>query len=90
MRLFFGMNINHTGKAFNDISNSDIIARRAATIVNGRIALAPRNGKWSMALWGKNLTNKLFIQHGWEYDWGDQIAWSRPRYYGIEVYLNFR
>lgn len=21
---------------------------------------------------------------------GDQIAWSRPRYYGVEVYLNFR
>ncbi|OIN60043.1 TonB-dependent receptor [Arsenicibacter rosenii] len=90
MRLFFGMNINHTGKAFNDISNSDVIARKAATIVNGRISLAPRNGKWSLALWGKNLTNKRFIQHGWEYDWGDQIAWSRPRYYGVEVYLNFR
>lgn len=90
MRLFWGFNINHTGKAFNDISNSDIIARRAATIVNSRLALAPRNGKWSIALWGKNLTNRQFIQHGWEYDWGDQIAWSRPRYYGLEVYLNFR
>ncbi|MBO0950562.1 TonB-dependent receptor [Fibrella forsythiae] len=88
-RVFVGMNINHTGKAFNDISNSALVARQAATIVNGRLSLAPRNGKWSVALWGKNLTNTLFIQHGWEYDWGNQIAWSRPRYMGVEVYLNF-
>ncbi len=89
LRVFLGMNINYTGKAFNDISNATIIARQAATIVNGRLSLAPRNGKWSIALWGKNLTNKTFIQHGWEYDWGNQIAWSRPRYFGIELYLNF-
>ncbi|RAI75256.1 hypothetical protein HMF3257_15620 [Spirosoma telluris] len=73
LRVFLGMNINHTGKAFNDISNSDIIARQAATIVNGRLSLAPRNGKWSIALWGKNLGNTLFIQHGWEYDWGIKL-----------------
>ncbi|GAB3994477.1 TonB-dependent receptor [Spirosoma daeguense] len=90
LRVFMGLNVNHTGRAFNDISNSDVIARRSATIVNGRLALAPRNGKWSVALWGKNLTNQFFIQHGWEYDWGNQIAWSRPRYVGVEVYLNFR
>ncbi len=89
LRLFVGMNINHTGKAYNDISNSEIIARQAATIYNGRISVAPRNAKWSAALWGKNLGNTLFIQHGWEYDFGNQIAWSRPRYYGLELYLNF-
>ncbi|MBO0930414.1 TonB-dependent receptor [Fibrella aquatilis] len=89
-RVFVGLNINHTGKAYNDISNSEILARVPASIVNGRLALVPANGKWSVALWGKNLTNKLYIQHGWEYEFGNQIAWSRPRYYGVEVYLNFR
>lgn len=88
-KLFVGLNFNQTGKAYNDISNSEVIARQAAAIVNGRIAIAPRDGKWSIALWGKNLTNRQFIQHGWEYDWGDQISWSRPRYWGVEVYLNF-
>lgn len=88
-KLFIGLNINQTGKAYNDISNSEIIARQSAAIVNSRIAIAPRDGKWSVALWGKNLTNRQFIQHGWEYDWGDQISWSRPRYWGVEVYLNF-
>jgi iron complex outermembrane receptor protein len=89
LRLSLGMNVNHTGKAFNDISNSELIARQAATIVNGRLALSPRNGKWSVALWGKNLTDQRFIQHGWEYDWGNQIAWSRPRYYGLELQWSF-
>jgi iron complex outermembrane recepter protein len=90
MRMYFGLNINHTGKAYNDISNSEVLARVPASIINGRVAIVPSNGKWSIALWGKNLTNKLFVQHGWEYEFGDQIAWSRPRYYGVEVYLNFR
>jgi iron complex outermembrane recepter protein len=89
LRLFVGMNINYTGKAYNDISNSDLIARQAVTIYNGRISLAPRNGKWSAALWGKNLSDTRYIQHGWEYDFGNQIAWSRPRYFGAELYLNF-
>ncbi|MEZ0540444.1 TonB-dependent receptor [Fibrella arboris] len=89
LRLFLGTTLTHTGKAFNDIANSELIARQAATIVNGRVSLAPRHGKWSIALWGKNLTNQLFIQHGWEYDWGNQVAWSRPRYLGVELYLNF-
>lgn len=90
LRLYVGLNVNHTGKSYNDVSNSEVIARVPASIVNGRVALVPSDGKWSIAFWGKNLTNKLYIQHGWEYDWGDQIAWSRPRYYGVEVYLNFR
>lgn len=90
LRMYVGLNVNHTGKAYNDISNSEVIARVPASIVNGRVAVVPANGKWSVAFWGKNLTNKLYIQHGWEYDWGNQIAWSRPRYYGVEVYLNFR
>ncbi|MFN8356550.1 MAG: TonB-dependent receptor [Spirosomataceae bacterium] len=89
MNLFLGLNINHTGKAYNDISNSEVLARVPATIVNSRISIAPKNGKYSIALWGKNLTNQLYVQHGWEYFWGDQIAWSRPRYMGIEVFLNF-
>lgn len=88
-RVILGGNINHVGKAYNDISNSEVLARRAATIVNARAAFMPKNGKWSIALWGKNLTDARFIQHGFEYEWGNQISWSRPRYIGLEMYLNF-
>lgn len=88
-KLLFGLNINHVGKAYNDISNSEVIARQATTIVNSRISLMPKNGKWSVALWGKNLGNTLYYQHGWEYSWGSQASLSRPRTYGIEMYLNF-
>ncbi len=88
-KVFFGLNINRTGKSYNDISNSEILARRAVTLVNSRLALSPKNGKWSVALWGKNLGNQIYYQHGWEYDWGDQVSIGRPRTYGIEMYLNF-
>lgn len=88
-KLLFGLSINHVGKAYNDISNSETIARQPSTIVNSRISLMPKNGKWSVALWGKNLGNTLYYQHGWEYIWGNQVSLSRPRTYGIEMYLNF-
>lgn len=88
-RILLGSNINYTGKAYNDISNAEIIARKAVTLVNARAALMPKNGKWSIALWGKNLTDARYIQHGFEYEWGNQISWSRPRYIGLEMYLNF-
>ncbi|MDZ7933884.1 MAG: TonB-dependent receptor [Emticicia sp.] len=88
-RLLLGANINYTGKAYNDISNYEVIARKAATIVNARAGIMPKNGKWSIALWGKNLTNTRYIQHGFEYEWGNQISWSRPTYVGLEMYLNF-
>ncbi len=88
-RINLNANINHTGKAYNDISNYELIARRATTILNARVALMPKNGKWSIALWGKNLSNERYIQHGFEYEWGNQISWSRPRNVGVEMYLNF-
>lgn len=88
-KLLFGLNINYVGKAYNDISNSELIARQPSTIVNSRISLMPKNGKWSIALWGKNLGNQIYYQHGWEYNWGSQASLSRPRTYGIEMYLNF-
>ncbi|GGD67678.1 TonB-dependent receptor [Emticicia aquatilis] len=88
-KLLFGLSINHVGKAYNDISNSEIIARQPSTIINSRVSLMPKNGKWSIALWGKNLGNQIYYQHGWEYIWGSQASLSRPRTYGIEMYLNF-
>lgn len=88
-KLLVGFSINHVGKAYNDISNSEIIARQPSTILNSRISIMPKNGKWSVALWGKNLGNQLYYQHGWEYSWGSQASLSRPRTYGIEMYLNF-
>ncbi|MDZ7935438.1 MAG: hypothetical protein U5M51_10865 [Emticicia sp.] len=47
-KLLFGLNINHIGKAYNDISNSETIALQPATLLNSRISLMPKNGKWSI------------------------------------------
>lgn len=88
-RILAGVNVNYNGKSYNDITNSEVIARQPVTLINGRLSLMPKNGKWSVALWGKNLTNQIYYQHGWEYVWGDQVSIGRLRSYGIEMYLNF-
>lgn len=88
-RLLAALNMTHTGKSYNDITNSEVIARRPLSLINSRLSLMPKNGKWSFALWGKNLTNQIYYQHGWEYDYGDQVSVGRPRTFGFEVYLNF-
>lgn len=58
------------------------------TLLNARVSLselAVVNGNLSVALWGRNLSDKEYRVHG--NDFGDYIAytWGTPRTYGIDV-----
>jgi iron complex outermembrane recepter protein len=88
-RLIWGATINHTSLSFNEVHNEEPTSRVPATLVNARLSLMPRSGKWSVALWGKNLLNQRFNQHGWEYIFGNVVSVNRPVTFGIETYLNF-
>ena len=41
------------------IFNNEDIARRATGILNARIAFVTKNERYSIALWGRNLTDEL-------------------------------
>ena len=87
-QLLARIDLNYTGKSYNDLTNSEVIARRPVTLVNGRIGLSTLNDRYSLALWGKNLTDETFALFGWEFFWGDQLALNPPRMFGLEFRLN--
>jgi iron complex outermembrane receptor protein len=49
---------------FRNAENDPLTATDAHFLVNGRIALTPRNRRWEVALWGKNLTDEDFVVSG--------------------------
>ena len=77
------------GKTYNDIYNTENLARQAAGIVNARLEFATRNSKYSLALWGKNLTDEIYFQHAWEFNFGSHVAINPPRTLGVEFRVNF-
>lgn len=58
--LTFNLDYSHIDDQFSDPSNSAVDAIESYSLVNARVALTPANGKWELALWGKNLSDKVY------------------------------
>jgi iron complex outermembrane receptor protein len=62
------------------------------TLVNARVGLSEvvvPGGDITVALWGRNLTDEEYIQHGANYGSFVGFAWGEPRSYGVDVTYNF-
>jgi iron complex outermembrane receptor protein len=61
------------------------------TTFNARLSYAATNGPWSIALWGRNLANKTYIQSMVRVDqfFGTVANYAAPRTYGLEVGFKF-
>ena len=79
----------------NDIIPGDPVSfQEQFGLLNGRITFQPENAKWNISVWGKNLTDEVFmVQH---FDFSDNgllgnraIVLGNPRTYGIEINANF-
>ena len=59
------------------------------TLVGAKLGIEPKDGRWAVALFGRNLTDEYYWSavHGW----GDAIVRyaGMPRTYGIEYSYNF-
>jgi outer membrane receptor protein involved in Fe transport len=58
-------------------------------LVGAKLGIEPKDGRWAVALFGRNLTDEYYWSavHGW----GDAIVRyaGMPRTYGIEYSYNF-
>ena len=88
LKFLMRMDFNLIGKSFNDIYNTESLARRPSALVNGRMSIASKNERFGIAVWIKNILNESYIQHGWTYIFGDQIALNPPRMMGVEFRAN--
>lgn len=89
VNLLIRADYNYTGKAYNDILNTEALARNAAGILNGRVEFTMTNNRYGLALWGKNLTDVQVVQHAWGGNFGHQAALNPPLTLGVELRVNF-
>jgi len=58
---FVRMEYQYTSQVFFDPTDVSISSRPAISLVGASIGYAPANSHWTVALWGKNLTDQQYI-----------------------------
>ena len=88
LNLLLRADYNYVGKTYNDIFNTEHLARKGTAVLNARLTLSTKDEKFAISLWGKNLTNELYYQHGWSFVFGDLVSVNPPRMIGMELRVN--
>ena len=88
-KLLARVDINHTGQSFNDILNTEFIQRDAVTLMNARLSLDFNNGKYGIGLWGKNLTDEVYLAHGLDLIFGANANLNLRRSFGVDLRVAF-
>ncbi len=89
--LVFAAQARYTDGYYSNQDASRMIMTRAHTEANARIAYEPDHGNWSVALWGKNLTNRFAVAGGFDIaGLGIGVIYPNvPRTYGVEFKYRF-
>lgn len=78
-------------KLYNDVANSESIAQGTHSLFNGRLMYAPTGDRWEFALFGTNLSDEAYLEHGFaaiSAGLATGIA-GRPREWGVSVLRRF-
>lgn len=89
LEILLKADYNFTGKIYNDIFNTEVLAKQPAGLLNARIGFSTQDGKYSLAIWGKNLTDETVIVHAWQFVHGQHLSVNPPRLLGVELRVNF-
>lgn len=72
---------------FNDLPNQEHLRQRTGTtLVGARISLRKQGARWQFSIWGRNLTDELYVSHGNTSGVGnDLLMYGEPRTYGVQL-----
>ncbi len=74
----------YQAKTYMEPANAPIAIRPAVSLINASIGYTPARSHWTVALWGKNLTNQIFTTGlGGGNPLGLRV--SDPRTYGLQI-----
>ena len=78
-------------KFYNDVANSDVAAQGAYGLINARLGYLPASGRWEVALFGTNLADEEYLEHGLlAGGFGPAIGVAgRPREWGASAKYTF-
>ncbi|MFK7937440.1 MAG: TonB-dependent receptor [Saprospiraceae bacterium] len=79
---------NFTGKTYNDIYNSERLARQPTGILNGRLSISNKKNRYSISLWARNITEEIYNQHAWSFFFGELVSVNPPRMMGLDLRVN--
>jgi len=88
VKILIRADLNNTGDSFNDIFNTPEIQRSAATIINARAGIT-FNNKYTVSVWAKNLTDEVYLAHGFVTFFGDFAGLNNGRTFGVDLKVNF-
>jgi iron complex outermembrane receptor protein len=84
-----GFNVNYSWQSDMFWATDNIAKEDSYGLVDARIAYGPEDRAWSVAVWGKNLTDELYRVNIIPF-FGDEISqFGPPRTYGIDVTLRY-
>ena len=88
MKYLVRLDYNFTSKSYNDVYNTESLARDPLHMVNARLGVSSKDEKYSIAIWGRNLLDQTYIQHVWPLRFWSRVALNPPRTFGIEFRVN--
>lgn len=90
--LTYRVDLSHRGRWANDAVNTAELVQDSVTLLGGRLTLSPDNARWTVALYGTNLTDEEYITSGVADEPGfglvEQNA-ARPREWGASLGVKF-
>jgi iron complex outermembrane recepter protein len=87
-RLGLNVSGNYDAGIFHDANNR--IEQRPYTLLSGEVSFAPAAlPDLRLVLWGRNLTDRNYLQSVLESPLGDAVSWAAPRTYGVRGEFSF-
>lgn len=82
---------HYSGAAFKEATNDPLIKQGAYTIYNARASLLDMARAWELGLWGRNLTNDLYVVQGADVTslFIGNRNYNAPRTYGADILWRF-
>lgn len=81
-----------TAKQYSAVTIGDTVELPSYGVLNGRLEYQSAGDRWSIALYGTNLTNKFYLVGGTNFGWttgATELDPARPREYGVEGKVKF-
>ncbi len=81
---------HYSDKVFKEALNQSYLSADRYWIFDGRVAVTSEDGKWDLALWGKNLSDEHYVAQATDDGLGmGYRIFNSPRTYGVSLARHF-
>lgn len=84
----FTLSSSYTDERFFTTDNTPVFRGDDYTLIDARIGVSPAEGRWSLALWGRNLADEEYRTEGFNqfgFSGDSYHAYGEPRSFGISL-----